>query len=154
VPPATGDPGRRPDPSDPGPPIVVRVAGAPLGDLGNRRADARLLTALLLRRGEVAHWLTSRGVDVAAVEAAFPGCGWPPEPPLSLLHQPPDASDATAHIAVDLEGLHLGHLGNCDADGRLLWAIALRKGRVGEWLVGHGVDAAGVETAFPGSGWV
>jgi hypothetical protein len=67
--------------------------------------------------------------------------------------QPPDASDATAPVVVDLEELRLGDLGHRDADGALLWAIALRQGRVGEWLVDHGVDAIDVETAFPGSGW-
>jgi hypothetical protein len=38
--------------------------------------DARLLQAILLRDRQVAEWLRSRGIDAAAVEAAFPGTGW------------------------------------------------------------------------------
>lgn len=77
APPAAGGPPRRgPDPSDPGPPIAVRLDELLLGDLGNQRVDARLLRALLLREGDVAKWLRSRGVDADAVEDAFPGSGW------------------------------------------------------------------------------
>jgi hypothetical protein len=47
-----------------------------LGDLGNQRVDARLLRAILLREGNVARWLRSRGIDADAVEDAFPGSGW------------------------------------------------------------------------------
>jgi hypothetical protein len=153
APPATGDPGRRPDPSDAGPPIVVRIAGVPLGDLGNARVDARLLTAVLLRRGSLAQWLVGCGVGRSTVEAAFPGCGWPLDPPLSWIYQPPEPSDPEATMTVDLDELRLGELGDRDADASLLWAIALRQGRVGRWLAEHGVDADAVEVAFPGSGW-
>lgn len=153
APPATGGPDQRPDPADPGPPIGVLVAGVPLGDLGNPRVDARLLTAVLLRRGRVAKWSAGRGVDGATVEAAFPGCGWPLEPPVSWMHQPPNPSDPTAPFTVNLGDRLLGQLGYRDADASLLWAIALRGGRVGDWLADYCVDARDVERAFPGSGW-
>jgi hypothetical protein len=77
APPATGEPGRGPDPRDPGPPIPVRLSEELLGDLGNGRVDARLLTAILLREGAVGEWLRSRGIDPEAVDDAFPGSGWP-----------------------------------------------------------------------------
>jgi hypothetical protein len=76
APPGTGEPGGGPDPADPGPPIPVALGPSLLGDLGNPRVDARLLTAILLRDGHAARWLRSRGVDAAAVEEAFPGSGW------------------------------------------------------------------------------
>lgn len=77
APPTTGEPpGRGPDPGDPGPPITVRLDDLLLGDLGNQRVDARLLHALVLRDGRVGQWLISQGVDVDAVERAFPGTGW------------------------------------------------------------------------------
>jgi hypothetical protein len=153
APPAVGDPGPRPDPSDPGPPIAVRISGVPLGDLGNPRVDARLLTAVLLRRGRVASWLAGRGIDRPTVDAAFPGCGWPLDPPLSWIPPPPDAADAAAVIALDLDELRLGNLGDREADAALLWAIALRPGRMSRWLRDRGIVADDVETAFPGSGW-
>lgn len=78
APPGAGDPGRpEPDPSDPGPPIGVRLNDCVLGDLGHARVDARLLQAILLREGRVSAWLRERGVDLDAVEATFPGSGWP-----------------------------------------------------------------------------
>jgi hypothetical protein len=43
APPATGEPNRRPDPADPGPPITVRLGHVLIGDLGHPRVDARLL---------------------------------------------------------------------------------------------------------------
>ena len=76
APPATGEPEGGPSPSDPGPPITVRLDDLVLGDLGNARVDARLLSALLARDGRVAQWLRGRGLDVEDVEAAFPGSTW------------------------------------------------------------------------------
>jgi hypothetical protein len=73
APPATGEPLGAPDPADPGPPIEVRLNHYLLGDLGNARVDARLLSAIFVRDGRVAAWLRSHGVDADAVEAAFPG---------------------------------------------------------------------------------
>jgi hypothetical protein len=144
APPATGEPGGRPDPSDPGPPIPVSLGGVPLGDLGNPRVDSRLLMALLLRRGEVAQWLEARSAGRAAVSAAFPGCGWPLDPPLSWMDQPPEPSNPAAVIDVDLHTRHLGILGDAGADARLLCAIALRPSQVSRWLSSLGVDAADV----------
>jgi len=152
APPTTGDP-RRPDPSDPGPPIAVRVSGIPLGDLGHPRVDGRLLTALLLRGGPVAAWLASHDVDAVVVSAAFPACGWPLEPPLSWRDQPPDPADREAPFTVALDALALGGLGDRGTDASLLWAIARRPARVGEWLADHGITAESVEQAFPGAGW-
>jgi hypothetical protein len=143
-----------PDPSDPGPPITVWLERVPLGDLGNARVDSRLLMAMLLRRGQVAQWLAGRGVDRAAVEKGFPElAAWPLEPPLSWPRPVPDPSDPASRIGVELDRLKLGHLGDADADARLLWAIVVRAGRVGAWLRGLGVDAAAIEAAFPGCGW-
>lgn len=68
------------------------------------------------------------------------------------MHQPPNPSDPGALIRVDLDEFHLGCLGHRDADATLVSAIALRKGRVGDWLAARGVEAADVEAAFPGSG--
>lgn len=65
-----------PDPADPGPPITVRLDDHLLGDLGNKRVDARLLQAILLRDRRVAEWLRSRGIDAETIEAAFPGTRW------------------------------------------------------------------------------
>lgn len=76
APPGTDEPGRSPDPRDPGPPITVRLDELLLGDIGNARVDARLLNAVLLREGVVARWLRARGIDVADVEGAFPQSGW------------------------------------------------------------------------------
>lgn len=77
APPTTGEPpSSGPDLSNPGPPITVRLDDLLLGDLGNRRVDARLLQALLMRDGGVAQWLRNQGVDLDAVEKAFPGTGW------------------------------------------------------------------------------
>jgi hypothetical protein len=76
APPATGDPQSDPDPADPGPPIQVTLGNRTLGDLGNQRVDAQLLSAILLRDGAVAKWLRSRGVDLDGVRDAFPGLDW------------------------------------------------------------------------------
>ena len=137
-----------PIPSDPGPPIVVRVTGIPLGDLGHPRVDGRLLTALLLRGGPVAAWLALHGVDAVAVGAAFPGCGWPLEPPLSWRDQPSDPADREAPFTVALDAL-----GNRGTDASLVWAIARRSAHVGEWLAVHSITAESVEQAFPGAEW-
>ena len=154
APPATADPDRRPDPSDPGPPIAVRLNGIPLGDLGHRRVDGRLLMALLLRGGPVAEWLTANSVDAAAVQFAFPGCGWPLQPPLSWRDQPPDPRERDARLNVWLDDLELGELGDRDTDAPLLWAIARRPACTGRWLADHGVSAAAVEHAFPNAGLI
>jgi hypothetical protein len=47
-----------------------------LGDLGDPRVDARLLSAILLRDGRVAGWLGDRGITPDDVERDFPGSGW------------------------------------------------------------------------------
>jgi len=70
-----------PDPSDPGPPIGVRLDELALGDLGNARVDARLTQAILLRDKRFATWLRERGVTPDAIEGAFPGSRWAPESP-------------------------------------------------------------------------
>jgi hypothetical protein len=76
APPAAGDAGGGPDPSDPGEPITVQLGQQLLGDLGNARVDARLLSAILLRDGHVAAWLRERQIGVEDVENAFPGSRW------------------------------------------------------------------------------
>jgi hypothetical protein len=76
APPATGEPQGGPNPADPGPPIAVQLDDLLLGDLGNRRVDARLLSAVLVRGGPVAQWLQGRGIDLEELEATFPGSGW------------------------------------------------------------------------------
>jgi hypothetical protein len=151
--PGTGEPDGLPDPADPGPPIMVKVNGVPLGDLGHPRVDSRLVMAVLLRGAAVAQWLAGRGVDRAAVESAFPGCGWPLEPPLSWPESPPQPSDRDAHLGVELDSLRLDELGTEHGDARLLWAVTSRAGRVSAWLNDHQVDANAIERAFPGSGW-
>jgi hypothetical protein len=65
---AEGAARRRPSPllqerlRGPGPVGVVVGGGAPIGDLGNRRTDARLLRAILVRGGEVADLLREHGI--------------------------------------------------------------------------------------------
>ena len=59
------------DPRDPREPIAIGLDGRPLGDLGNPRADARLLLAIALRDRRVAAWLRERDVDEAAIRAEF-----------------------------------------------------------------------------------
>jgi hypothetical protein len=76
APPATGEPQGGPNPADPGPPITVQLDDLLLGDLGNRRVDARLLSAVLVRGGPVAQWLQGRGIDLEELEATFPSSGW------------------------------------------------------------------------------
>jgi hypothetical protein len=70
APPSTGGPS--PDPSNPGPPIEVRLGPRLLGDLGNSRVDARMLHAILLRDRSVADWLRRRGVTSDSIREAFP----------------------------------------------------------------------------------
>ena len=76
APPGVSEPGAQPDPSDPGPPIPVVLGDHLVGDLGNARVDARLLSAILLRDGKVARWLRTHGVDLAEVERDFPNTSW------------------------------------------------------------------------------
>jgi hypothetical protein len=47
----------------------------------------------------------------------------------------------------------IGALGNSRVDARLLTAILLRGGAVGEWLGDQGITTAAVEEGFPGSNW-
>lgn len=75
APPVTGD-AAGPDPSDPGNPVVVQLGQQMLGDLGNPRVDARLLSAILTRDGRVAAWLRDQQIDLDDVENAFPGTRW------------------------------------------------------------------------------
>ena len=127
APPTTGDPGRGGvDPRDPGPPIMVQIDGAPLGDLGHPRVDARLLAAIALRDGGVAGWLAARGIDASAV-AELPGSAWPLDPPLSW--KPPPRSPPDADV------------------------IVLRGSAVGRWLAARGVDASDVEREYPDASW-
>ena len=56
-------------------------------------------------------------------------------------------------IAVRLSDLLLGDLGNQRVDARLLQAILLREGAVGEWLRSQGIDPDAVEHGFPGTRW-
>jgi ATP-dependent Clp protease ATP-binding subunit ClpC len=60
--------GERPAPARPAP-APPPPGEALLGQLGQPRADGRLLLAILERRGAVAAWLRERGVDEAAVRA-------------------------------------------------------------------------------------
>jgi hypothetical protein len=76
APPATGDPAGGPDPSDPEPPIIVQLGEQRLGDLGNARVDARLLSAILTRDGHVAAWLRAHEIDLDGLEHAFPDSRW------------------------------------------------------------------------------
>lgn len=75
------EPPRRPpiatDPADPGGPILVRLDGQPVGDLGHPRTDAALVVAILLREGRVGAWLAQQGVSRSEVEAAFGPTHWP-----------------------------------------------------------------------------
>jgi len=47
--------------------VMVRLNEDAIGDLGNPRADARVLLAILERDGPIAAWLRERGVDEAVV---------------------------------------------------------------------------------------
>lgn len=57
-------------------PSSVQLGQQLLGDLGNPRVDARLLSAILTRDGRVAAWLRDRQIDLDDVESAFPGTRW------------------------------------------------------------------------------
>jgi hypothetical protein len=59
----------------------VRLNNVLLGDLGHPRVDSRLVSAILLRGGDVALWLQGEGVDIADVQDAFPDARWPLDPP-------------------------------------------------------------------------
>jgi ATP-dependent Clp protease ATP-binding subunit ClpC len=54
-------------PAAPGDAVPVQVGDVQLGDLGNPRADGRLLLEILERHGAVAAWLRERGIDEDAV---------------------------------------------------------------------------------------
>jgi len=54
----------------------VQLGEQLIGDLGNARVDARLLSAILVRDGRVAAWLRERQIDVDDLEEAFPGSRW------------------------------------------------------------------------------
>ncbi len=59
------------DPRDVEVPVMVSLDERPFGDLGNPRADARLLLAIALRDQKVAAWLRERGIDEAAIRRDF-----------------------------------------------------------------------------------
>lgn len=65
------------DPSDPGPPILVRFNEQVIGDLGHPRVDARLVSAILIRQGRFATWLHDQGIDLRDLQRAFPDATWP-----------------------------------------------------------------------------
>jgi hypothetical protein len=152
APPVSGKPERGPDPFDPGPPINVFLDDLPFGDLGNGLVDARLVTAVLLLEGVAAGWLTDHGVTLDRVERAFPGSSWPIEQRPNAWPQFPDPSTSALPIRIRLDDLDLGALGH-NADAPLLWAIAARGGRVGEWLRAQGITAIAVNDRFPRSAW-
>jgi ATP-dependent Clp protease ATP-binding subunit ClpA len=55
-------------------PVAVTLGeGLPVGDLGNARADARVLLAMLVADGQVASMLRDHGVDEDAVRRFAPG---------------------------------------------------------------------------------
>ncbi len=77
APPTTGEPGGGGiNPGDRAHPISVRLEDLLLGDLGNARVDARLLTAILARDGKIGNWLRDRGVTPREVERDFPNSDW------------------------------------------------------------------------------
>jgi hypothetical protein len=84
-----------------------------------------------------------------------PGGPGPPAPPTTgdPPGRGPDPADPGPPIAVLLDDLLLGDLGNARVDARLLRAVLLRDGRVAEWLRSRGIDDAAVDEAFPGTGW-
>src|SRR4051812_5242836 len=103
-----------------------------------------------LRRGVVARWLSQHGVDHTVVASAFPEGGWPLDPPLSWPTRPPDPLDSDVSFSLELVDIWLGELGRPEVDARLLWAIAVRHGRVGRWLAERSVHADDVAVAFSG----
>jgi ATP-dependent Clp protease ATP-binding subunit ClpC len=56
-----------PEPPDPGDPVVARLNGVVLGDVGHLRTDLRLLLAILDRDGEIAALLRDCGLDEPAL---------------------------------------------------------------------------------------
>jgi hypothetical protein len=124
----------RPDPRDFGPPIVVYLGDRelPIGDLGNRVVDTRLVTAIVQRGGPVGAWLAARGLGAADL-------------PLGVLAPEPDEAP------IRLDDLPLGDLGWAIADARLLTAILLRGRAVAELLAARGITVEAVEEAFPGA---
>lgn len=55
---------------------MVRLDDLLLGDLRNTNVDSRLLSAILLREGRVAQWLSALGVTHEQVKGAFPDSAW------------------------------------------------------------------------------
>lgn len=55
-----------------GDPVPASLAGSPIGDVGNRVTDVRLLLAILAADGSGAALLRNHGIDEAAVRAAAP----------------------------------------------------------------------------------
>ncbi|HZO36391.1 MAG TPA: hypothetical protein VFB41_05885 [Solirubrobacteraceae bacterium] len=51
---------------------MVRLDNLLLGDLGHPSVDAALVSAILLRNSQLSRWLRNRGVDLDALEQAFP----------------------------------------------------------------------------------
>jgi hypothetical protein len=93
-------------------------------------------------------------LEPQVTSARPPGGPRPPAPPAT--GEPggnPNPADPGPPIAVRLDDLLLGDLGNARVDARLLRAVLLRDGRVAAWLRSRGIDADDVETTFPGSGW-
>jgi hypothetical protein len=77
----------------------------------------------------------------------------PPAPPgTGDPRRGPGPADPGPPILVRVGDLLLGDLGNPRVDARLLGAILLRDGKVGEWLRSRGVDPDHVARAFPGCG--
>jgi hypothetical protein len=125
-----------------------------LGDLGHPRVNSRLVAAILLRDGDVAHWLRKQGVQLAALQREFSDARWPLEPSLGRPGaEEPDVSDASAEIDLWLADLHVGLLGDRVTDACLLSAILIRGKRVSAWLEANRVTLDAVEAAFPGSIW-
>jgi hypothetical protein len=154
APPGVGDPEGGPDPADPGPPIGVRLDGVLLGDLGHPRVDSRLVVAILLREGDVAHWLQRQGIEAEAVMRDFDCANWPLEPvPGRPGAEEPDPANGQAVIDVRLSNLHLGQLGTSSTDARLLSAILARGHRVGRWLNDAGISVDVLDAVYPGSAW-
>jgi hypothetical protein len=83
-----------------------------------------------------------------------PGGPRPPAPPDTGEPGPyPDPADPGPPIPVQLGPVLLGDLGNPAVDARLLSALVLRGGRVGQWLQAQGVDLDGIHNSFPDSEW-
>jgi hypothetical protein len=64
------------DPADPGKRIAVSLNELSLGDLGSPDADARLLTAILVRNRTIGEWLRERGITADGVATSYPSARW------------------------------------------------------------------------------